>query len=292
MNFIKKSEEIIYLPSDSSNAYYPSNTTSNYITKLSENINFNSDYEVALLELIYPNSVQNMPEDGYIILKALKDSQIIPIKTFVLKKGIYSEEKLLKKIQQHLENINEEKVIKALNIGLKKNTSYKSIDLRSLERPSVIKNKITDKIDYKSGKILSTIDNVDETIVLFIEFDNNLFKILGFTDDQNTRGNMSANNIIDIYGQIHIIYIYCDIVSPVMVGNTRVPLIQVITRDHPNIEYNMLGKEHRIAFQSPIYLPVSRKSFDSISINLRDDIGHFISFESGKVLATLHFRKI
>ena len=39
------------------------------------------------------------------------------------------------------------------------------------------------------------------------------------------------------------------------------------------------------------YVPVQTKSFEDIEILLRDDTGHPVPFERGKVLVTLHFRQ-
>ena len=36
---------------------------------------------------------------------------------------------------------------------------------------------------------------------------------------------------------------------------------------------------------------IAEKSFDSIQIVIRDDLGEKIQFQNGKVLVTLHFRR-
>jgi hypothetical protein len=39
------------------------------------------------------------------------------------------------------------------------------------------------------------------------------------------------------------------------------------------------------------YVPIQKKSFDTIQVITSDDLGEKIQFENGKVLLTLHFRR-
>ena len=47
---------------------------------------------------------------------------------------------------------------------------------------------------------------------------------------------------------------------------------------------------HRL-YTTPRYDPVSRKEFNTVEIDIRDDTGRPVPFEFGKVVATLHFRR-
>ena len=38
------------------------------------------------------------------------------------------------------------------------------------------------------------------------------------------------------------------------------------------------------------YSPVQRKYFDVIEVDIRDNVGRKVSFQTGKVVVTLHFR--
>ena len=38
------------------------------------------------------------------------------------------------------------------------------------------------------------------------------------------------------------------------------------------------------------YVPLNKKIFDTISINIGDEAGDLVAFEHGKVIITLHFR--
>jgi hypothetical protein len=50
----------ITLPSDRSMSFFPNNTIAEFTTKLPETVTLDGDYEVALVELIYPFSFSNI----------------------------------------------------------------------------------------------------------------------------------------------------------------------------------------------------------------------------------------
>ena len=41
-------------------------------------------------------------------------------------------------------------------------------------------------------------------------------------------------------------------------------------------------------YDEPRYIPLQKKNFDSIELDLRDDLGKPIAFENGKLVVTLH----
>ena len=43
-------------------------------------------------------------------------------------------------------------------------------------------------------------------------------------------------------------------------------------------------------FESPHYIPVGRRDFDTIGINIRDETGRKVPFQFGCVVVKLHFR--
>ena len=51
------------LPSDASMNLYPKNTAAEWTTKLQTPISLQGQWEVALVEFMYPNTAYNVPED-------------------------------------------------------------------------------------------------------------------------------------------------------------------------------------------------------------------------------------
>jgi hypothetical protein len=67
----------VTLPSDSSAKYYPNNTVARFVTKLPETIRLQGQYEMALVEIIYPHNWYNVSDenkDNYWIAAANKDA--------------------------------------------------------------------------------------------------------------------------------------------------------------------------------------------------------------------------
>ena len=81
-------------------------------------------------------------------------------------------------------------------------------------------------------------------------------------------------------------YVYCNIVEPVIVGHTKVRLLRTI-------EMNGNGSNvvHQI-FPTPIYLPLQTKNFDTVEINIMNDIGELLPFLEGKSTVVLHFKRV
>ena len=82
------------------------------------------------------------------------------------------------------------------------------------------------------------------------------------------------------------VFVYCDILNRVPVGDTLAPLIRVVDVTDINV-----GMIHKI-YDRPYYLPVQKLNFDSLEIDIRDSFGEIVPFESGTVIVTLHFRRV
>ncbi|GFX32826.1 uncharacterized transposon-derived protein F54H12.3 [Trichonephila clavipes] len=81
-----------------------------------------------------------------------------------------------------------------------------------------------------------------------------------------------------------IIYAYCDLVEPQIVGHTQAPLLKIIKVE---------GKDGEVVnahYTRPHYVPVIRQQFQTIEMILRLHSGDLVPFERGRVIAVLHFR--
>ena len=99
-----------------------------------------------------------------------------------------------------------------------------------------------------------------------------------------SRGWLWANETFDLHAGQRLMYVYCDIASFVPIGNTKSPLLRVC---NVNGSY---GEIVRVTFDRPFYVPVSRRQFDTILVDIRNELGQPMPFEFGKSVVTLHFR--
>ena len=80
-------------------------------------------------------------------------------------------------------------------------------------------------------------------------------------------------------------YVYCDLIEHVTVGGVRVPLLRTF-----GMEKSTNDVVHR-TFQNLVYVPLQKKQFDSVEMNIMNDTGETMPFASGKSVVLLHFRR-
>ena len=81
----------------------------------------------------------------------------------------------------------------------------------------------------------------------------------------------------------HDLYLYCDIAQAQYIGDVLAPLLRIVPVEGAD------GQHVNRSFLHPQYIPVDRKVFEMIEVNIRHDTGGSVPFESGKVLLTHHF---
>jgi hypothetical protein len=88
-----------------------------------------------------------------------------------------------------------------------------------------------------------------------------------------SRGWLWANETFDLHAGQRLMYVYCDIVSSVSIGNTKSQLLRVC---NVNGSY---GEIVRVTFDRPIL------------VDIRNELGQPMPFEFEKSVVTLHFRR-
>ena len=96
-----------------------------------------------------------------------------------------------------------------------------------------------------------------------------------------------AERPADITAGIHTLYVYCDIVQPQYIGDTRVKLLRSV--EVPS--ERKFGDTVVLSYSDPHYIPVLVNEFDSIEIHIKDDSTRDIPFMYGRTKIKLHFRR-
>jgi len=81
-------------------------------------------------------------------------------------------------------------------------------------------------------------------------------------------------------------YIYCDILEHVTVGDTKASLLRIV--DKPRKQH---GNVHR-HFDPILYVPLQKKNFDTVEINIMTDSGQPVPFRFGKSFVVLECRRV
>jgi hypothetical protein len=98
-------------------------------------------------------------------------------------------------------------------------------------------------------------------------------------------GEHVADRTFDLHSNLPMLYLYSDIVSYSFVGDTQAPLLRVVDAQ------GAYGQMVQMTFTHPHYVPLAQNSFESIEININDELGKVVPFEFGKAVVTLHFRR-
>jgi len=117
---------------------------------------------------------------------------------------------------------------------------------------------------------------------------NALRDFLGFEENDTFRFGRTIAEKTFVLNQnacLHLMYIYSNIVSYSLFGDTKTPLLRVcnISGKH--------GDKTRVTFTNPSYIPVAHQDFEMIEININNELGKPIPFLNGKSVITLHFRR-
>lgn len=237
------------LPSDSSRNFFPENKISHFFTRFPTPIELKGEWEVGLVEFIYPHTWYNVNQSTNLIGFDLNDGKKIGRR---IPPGFY-------------ETVPD--ILKAITI-------------------KDIKNKI---IFTYSGITKRVSVNVKDGAKVIMH--NGLAQMLGFEPceiasfDSNIEQTEESPYVADPCAHYRVLLIYSDIVEPQIVGDVLAPLLRIV---------NVTGKDGEVIcvkYDRPHYLPISRKSFDSLEIVIRTHLGELTPFERGRSYVKLHFRQ-
>ena len=240
------------LPSNSSFSYYPNNTIAEFTTQLPRTIQLEGEWEVALAEIQYPRTWNNVGERQnrvYVFPAAgkLPQAKSIP-------EGYYADIKTL------IENINQAIASAGKEASENIKFSYDGLSGRVL-------------IEIKNGAKVSFLDDLAVIMGFEVPFQRAI--------DKTTK----SPRVADVNAGLYSLFIYCNIIEGQLVGDNEVPLLRIIAVEGKHGD--MVTK----AFQNLQYLSIAQKTFNTIEVNIRTDTGEKVPFQSGKSVVTLHFRR-
>ncbi|GFT37574.1 uncharacterized protein TNCV_546091 [Trichonephila clavipes] len=239
----------VTLPSDSSMHFFPENKISHFKTQLPSPVCLKGEWEVGLSEIIYPHSWLNVNETNNYFLYKAGDGNISSTVKRTIDVGCY--ETMLD-------------IISAVQLVLPKNPN----------RFTIIYNKATKRVKI----------NAVQGSSLHLE---NLGELLGFKRNAIIIGNMKSEFVADAWSNFSVFYVYSDLISPQIVGDTQAPLLRIVRTKGKD------GETISQYYDRPQYLPLVRHSFQTIQSELRLNSGDFVPFERGQIGSGLtHYKGI
>lgn len=275
----------IYLPSNVRSEYFE-NTAANFKTKLVSRLQLKGQYLVGLAEISYSFTWMNINENESISLKYSNKNGVIEQEDFILKKGHYTIENLLKGINKLFESkisnviFPEFKIVNIENI----NTIQLICGQHSygLVYPILSRN-LSNLLGFNKEKYEKFMNNK-----LFSQYI--LAKYMGpyMDNDFDKEDFYYAESPYDISGGYHTLFVYCDIIKPHLVGNSLTQLIKFVEIPN-NIDY---GEQVHITYSNIEYYPLNFNEIESIEVDIKDDTGKSIPFSFAKNFVVLHLKRL
>ncbi|XP_072760081.1 uncharacterized protein [Anoplolepis gracilipes] len=301
---MREDQFLLVLPSNSSIRYFPDNTTSSFIMELPQSIQLHGEWEVALSEIQFPNTFFHIQRGENILTFADVDIQGNEEKDSVI---ISREDEIRAGIYKNMDELFD-----AIITTCKGVSSHFRLDRRGLSAGSIEfylecdenKCKLNHYVNF-SDKLLRILGLGDAlynapkqegryyTMLTTYNPDSkkkstSIFVKLGFEKEHFGFFSYEPCSLArDIPDKL---FVYCDICEPYITGDVQSPLLRIVSveghgRDY---EYGTNQVEH---FSSLHYIPLRRTNFSRIEIDIRDQFGKKITFESGTSTVTLHFRR-
>ena len=263
------SQFYLTLPSNSFMEYYPENTVANFKTRLANPISLEGDWDVALYEIQYKRLWYTINyEDTHITYRY----KLPPIASFIPEGPNKPRELAILNIPQGYYNTIDE-IVKTLDTIFEQFKSNSGRD-----------NAPTFGYNNRTKKIFINLHHGDRK-----SFKPKLAAILGITDNpsnpiycKSEKVKWNADEIFDLDRSINSLYVFCDILEHIPVGDVVASLLRVI---------GVTGKQGdtiRKTYDKPMCVPVGMKNFDSIEIDIRTDTGESVPFQYGKSEVVLH----
>ena len=228
----------LHLPSNSNLDKFPHNTLTEYRVSLLQTLNLTGEWEVALSEIHYPHSWNNIQQFRF-----------------------YVRNEKLHRVWDSLEMLPGQKMKELVD-----NENRYSDDVRF-------------SYDNLIRKVTVHLKNNAEVSL------NDMAYMLGFTPEQIISKTTTGDRQVDLEYGFHDLFVYCDLIQSQYVGDALVPLLRIVPVE------GEVGQRVSKSFVRPQYVPVSRKQFETIEVNIKRDTGESVPFEFGRVLLTLHFRQ-
>lgn len=123
-----------------------------------------------------------------------------------------------------------------------------------------------------------------------IKFHGRLALQLGFAPDSNVLPFELSPYVGNVYfGIPDQIFLYCDLIEPQLIGYESSQVIKIINTTEKEVKF---GASCYRSFQQIHYIPLLKKEFDRVEIDLRDVTGEFMPFRHGISTIKLHFKQI
>jgi len=249
------------LPSNASMDIFPDNTAAQYVTKLPKRLELNGDWTVSLKEISMPLTFINIESDVY---------------KFQLRRRLDAEA---------------EPEEMALPVGYYPSVSDIILKLNELTNPY----GIAFRLSVVRGNNNNNNNNANNRKIKITVGDTYIFRpneelaaLLKTRPRDHRKGEHMTREFMRLPAAkpINILYVYCDILENVIVGDVTAPLLRIV-----EVRLNLKRAIMHTIINTPLFVPIQKKSFDTIEIWIMTETGETAPFGDGKSHIVLEFKK-
>lgn len=311
------------LMSNSSFSDYPENKTAEFTVNLPTHIALEGDWEVALTELMYPQTIQNVSAGNNSIIVKFEFNIMQYKYTFkrrvMINLGYYNSinelvdainEKYTEDVGGDLLEFNDltEKVFvkEQRPIPLDKypkllvGDTYQTDELGNVSiHPTKSWHFVAEHLRYETnhgrGWSMAAIAPEDRTKIKYavvhtsIILEGFLALQLGFEPNVDIITTPASTQPKLDFGIPAELLVYCDVIYPQLFSDTHAQILRVT---HTLNKGNHYGDSCVRSFQHRNYVPIIHKNFKTVTIGLRAATGSLIPFSFGTACVLLHFREV
>lgn len=280
-----KNQDEFYLTllSNSSMGYYPNNTTTKFTTQLPKRIRLVGEWVVGIAEIQYPCSFLAVTDlDNLIYYRtpsaAVADNNDGDIETLLKAARIAFKDP--KAEYYHREG---GWTVVRISAG-----NYESVEdiVTAINQHS----KLEKLLSFQYSKVTKRLSLSIKALLSVLGFSQRLALQLGYKPDVNLVTHPTPAHPANIWvGLPSQMFVYCDLVEPQVVGDILSSLMRVVNVTADNYNY---GTHKDVIFSPPHYIPIMRREFENLEIDIRTDSGELMPFEFGTLSLKLHFKKI
>ena len=266
------------------------NTISKFRAQLPNPIELEGQWEVALAEVQYPFSWNNIE-----LTTIAEEQQGLGNLLFVaFRPGALQTRRVSIRVPEcHYSTIEE--LLEAFRIVISRKKVRETVIVKTEGNKKTKKTKthlLSDLISIQYMPLEKRITiKMDTKFIKGAVLGERLQYVFGFASGRSgllSRAENKAKFPPDLQGGFSTLYIYCDLVQPQVVGNILAPLLRTVAvRGLENY-----GHTINEIFLAPHYLPVRSKNFSSVHLEIKNDLNELVPFKFGKAVLKLHFRKL
>jgi len=237
----------VALPSNSSMDCYPDNSVARFTTKLNGAIELEGDWEVGLTEISFPSDVENV-SDGhcYYTIRV------------------------------------EDRVFRKITLDAKHYATIRDLvrEMNGKQKMSIGEVDLFVGFFVSNGKIGMTFEYQSQVKVT-VDFSPDLARLSGLRSDETyvTGDDVISERDPNLSSNIRSVYVYCDLLEHVTVGDTKAPLLRIVDKST-----ELEGNVYRVS-NPTLYVQLQKKCFDTVEIDMMIDTGDLVPFLSGVVRA-------